>query len=83
MPKPKKLTRADLLAYRARWQRINEFQVQQARKMSVAQKVKQANMLFRLATSLNLNHPIDDPEIVAVRERWLKLKQRYENAKRA
>jgi hypothetical protein len=75
------LTRADLEAYRARWRRTNEFQIEEMRRMPLASKLRRANMLFRLALSLKLRHTVDDPEIAAVRERWVKLKRMHENAK--
>ena len=78
----KKMTRADLEAYRARWQRVNEFELEEIRQMPLAEKLKKAEMLFGFARALNVRHSIDDPEIVAVRERWAKLKRRNENTKR-
>ncbi len=82
MPNKNQLTRADLEAYRARWQRVNEFQILEMRRMPLVLKLRQANMLLRLAKSMNLRHSFDDPEIAAVRGRWVKLKQMHENAKR-
>jgi len=76
------MTRADLEAYRAAWQRVNEIELEEIRQMPLSEKLKKANMLFRLARAMNVRHSIDDPEIVAVRERWAKLKHLYENAKR-
>ncbi len=41
-------------------------------------KLEQATLMYRLARSMNLRHSLNDPEIVAVRKRWAKLKRRYE-----
>jgi hypothetical protein len=74
MANTKQMTRADLEAYRARWEAVNRFQIEEMRRTPIALRLKQTNLLFRLAQSLNLRHAIDDPEIVAVRARWLRLK---------
>lgn len=80
MANTKPLTRSELEAYRARWRRVNDYQIQEMRRMPIALKLRQANTLFRLAKSMNLGS--DDLETTAVRARWAKLKQLYEKAKR-
>ncbi len=83
MANSKTLTRAEAEAFRTRWLRVNEFQVQETRRMSLSAKLRQANMLFRLAKTMHLQHRADDPEIAGVRARWLKLQRLYEKSKRA
>jgi hypothetical protein len=82
MTNKKRMTRAELEAYRARWRRINEFQIQEIRQMPLGLKLQQAEWLFALAKELKLRHALNDPEISAVRARWVKLKQIYEQTQR-
>lgn len=76
-----KMTREQVEAWRAGWQRVKRRQLAELRRMSLKTKIEKAEMLFQLAQNLKLRHAIDDPEIVAVRKRWVKLKRHYENTK--
>lgn len=77
-----KMTREQVEAYRAGWQAVKQRRIQEIRRMSLKRKIKQTEMLFQLAQTLKMRHAIDDPEIVAIRKRWSKVKRNYENAKR-
>lgn len=73
-----KMTREQVEQYRAGWNRINKFHLQEIRLMSRRVRLQQANLLFQTARSMNLRHSINDPELKALRERWAKAKRRYE-----
>lgn len=73
----KLVTRAELEAYRARWQAVNQLEIEEMRRTPISLRLKQANVLFRLAQSMRLHHAMDDPEIERVRARWVKLKAGY------
>lgn len=74
-----KMTREQAEQYRAGWARVKEFHVRELRRMPLRTKIKKAELLFQLAQSLKLRHSVDDPELVALRTRWARLKRRYEN----
>ncbi len=82
MANTKGMTRADLEAYRARWQRVNEYQTQEIRQMPVALKLRQANTLFRMAKMTRRQRSANEREIAEVRARWVKLKRLYEKSRR-
>lgn len=74
----REMTQADVKAWRASWQRVNEFHIQEIRRMPRLLKLQQANLMFQIAQNMNLRHSLDDPEIAALRKRWAKVKRRYE-----
>lgn len=68
------VTKAELEAYRARWQAVNEFQVDELRKTTFQERWKQLNALIRLARGLGWPLARNEEEIAIVRGRWQKLK---------
>lgn len=80
--KTKKMTREQVDAWRAGWRAVERRRIRELRRMPLKTKIKKAEMLFQLAQSMNLRHTMNDPEIVAVRKRWVRVKRKYENTNR-
>lgn len=74
MSKSNQLTREELEAYRARWRAVNQFQIDELRRASPELKLRQTNLLFRLALDLRRGDTVGDPQVALVRSRWVKLK---------
>lgn len=74
MTETNKLTREELEAYRERWRAVNQFQTDEMRRASLELKLRQTNLLFRLALGMRRRDAMGDPELALVRSRWVKLK---------
>jgi len=68
------VTKTELEDYRARWQIVNEFQVEELRNTSFAESWRQMNAIIRLAIGLGWQVTRDEEQIAIVRARWQKLK---------
>lgn len=77
MTKANELTREDLLEYRARWERVAELELEEARAAPFKKRWQELNAIFDLAYELGWLDIRDEQEIAAVRERWARLKARY------
>ena len=73
------ITKSELLAYQNRWKAVAEAEAEELRQTSLADRWRQLNAVMRMAAGLDiLQEDSDDSEqIIAVRERWNRLKDRY------
>ena len=60
--------------FKRRWAKINEFQDNELRKLSIRQKFYQLSSIVRLAMGMQLDFS-EDPEKRKVRSRWIFLKR--------
>jgi hypothetical protein len=73
----KKMTKAEAKAYRTRWQRVNQFHVQEIRQMTVKQRWEQLNIVFGFALEMGWVKPSSEKEMAPIRARWARLKAGY------
>lgn len=71
------MTRAEAKAWRARWQRVNKFHIQEVRQMSVQERWQKLNIVFGFAQEMGWVKPAPENEMAPVRARWAKLKAGY------
>lgn len=62
--------------FKRRWAEINEFQNNELRKLTIAEKLYQLSFIIRLAMGMKLDFS-EDHEKREVRSRWIFLKNRY------
>lgn len=74
------MDRLMLQEYRSRWQVVAAVEKVEQQSASLAQRWRQLNAIFRLATRLELQGVADDHQVDAVRQRWIRLKTAYLNA---
>jgi hypothetical protein len=61
--------------FRERWEAVAAIETRELREASIFLRWQQMNAIFRLAMGLGLlESEEDDPEVNAVRRRWLQLK---------
>ena len=73
-PRPETMTRADVEAYRSRWNLVNQAEIEELRVTSAATKFRQLAAL--MASIDDFMWPTDrDGEVAEVRARWQRLRQ--------
>lgn len=73
----REMTREEAKEWRARWQRVNEFHIHEIRNTTIEERWQQLNNIFGFALARGWVKPAADDELVAVRERWARLKSEY------
>ncbi len=71
------LQKSMMEGYRARWQMVAEFDVEEQRQTSYAERWRKLNALLRTAAALGLHLDNGDEKVEEVRERWNRLRDRY------
>jgi hypothetical protein len=69
-----RMTKADLLAYRARWQLVEDHVYAEARASTIEERWQSLNQLWHFAADLNLRRE-RDPESELVQQRWARLRR--------
>ncbi len=77
MPNEKQLTRADLEAYRARWEVAEQIERREATQATLEKRWYEFNAIFELANELGWIRPASDDELAPIRSRWARLKAKY------
>lgn len=70
----KRMKRESIKKFKQRWTRINEFQDNELRKLSIHEKLYLLNSIVRLAMGMRLDFS-EDREKRKVRSRWMLLKR--------
>jgi hypothetical protein len=70
----KQLTRADLEAYRSRWQAAEPIEREEARQATPESRWDELNAIFEFADELGWIQPASDDDVAPIRERWAHLK---------
>jgi hypothetical protein len=73
----KPLTRADLEAYRARWQAVERVELEEARQATVETRYQELDAMFEMGCDLGWIQPANDEELAPIRARWARLKADY------
>lgn len=68
------MDRLSVKEFKKRWARINEFQENELRKLSIHEKLDQLSSIVYLATKMKLNFG-EDHQKREVRSRWILLKR--------
>ena len=69
------MNRQQAREFRERWEAVAAIEARELRDASISLRWQQMNAIFRLAMGLGLlESEEDDPEVNAVRRRWLRLK---------
>lgn len=72
------MEKQDAQAFRDRWQAVAEIETRELQQASFAQRWRQFNAILRMALDMEFVWPEDSiDEIVAVRQRWLRLQEVY------
>ena len=69
-----RISRKDAESFRARWQLVNDFEVDELRSTSATRKLRQLNELMQTARTLGWSESLAAEETV-VRERWARLRR--------
>lgn len=72
----RRMTRAEARAYRDRWQRVNEREIEELRATPIAVKWRQINTLMAWARAFGWEEKLREGE-AEVRERWARLRKAY------
>lgn len=70
----RRMTKSDIRAWRNRWQRVNDFTIQEARDATPGERLRDLEMLYDFAFTLN-GPKTDDEDAIEDRRRWLRLKE--------
>lgn len=70
------MNRQDAEEFRQRWQAVAEIEAQELREATIELRWRQLNAIWGLARGLGLPAPERDEEVV--RQRWIKIKEFYE-----
>jgi hypothetical protein len=73
-----RLTKAEARAYKARWRKVNEAEIEELRRTPIAVKVRQLGAMMEMARRLPPTEG-DEREVAEVRERWNKLRKALAN----
>ena len=68
------MTKEEALAYRSRYEAINNLEIEELRSMSLESKLAQLAWLMASAKETGWDRELAD-EVVEVRQRWLRLKE--------
>ncbi len=72
------MEKQDAQAFRDRWQAVAEIEKRELQQASFAQRWRQFNAILQMALDMKLAWPEESiDEIVAVRQRWLRLQEVY------
>lgn len=71
-----KLTKEQAIAFRKRWQTVNEAEIEELRNTTVAEKLRQTAALMASAQALGWSDSSNADE-ARVWERWQKLRKKY------
>ena len=71
------LTKESLLAYRARYEAVAAIRQLELQQMTIEQRWQKLNSLLQQAVALGLHQNTRSPDVIAVQERWVKLKAGY------
>ena len=72
------MEKQDAQAFRDRWQAVAEIETRELQQASFAQRWRQFNAILRMALDMEFVWPEESiDEIVAVRQRWLRLQEVY------
>lgn len=77
MANAEELTREQLLAYRARWQEVEQIEREEARQATIETRWRELNALFELGYELGWIQTANDDELAPIRARWAFLKANY------
>lgn len=69
-----KMARVEAQEFRKRWQRVNEAEIEELRRMSPAEKLRQVAALMESASAFGWDKA-QAAEDQQVRERWLRLRK--------
>jgi len=73
------MEKQDAQAFRDRWQAVAEIETRELQQASFAQRWRQFNAILRMALDMEFVWPEESiDEIVAVRQRWLRLQEVYQ-----
>ncbi len=79
MANRKPITRSELQIYRARWNTIEKFLLKKAKAKTMDERLALMNELYCWARDLDMLYlDNDEAELEQVRQRWVKLKELYE-----
>jgi hypothetical protein len=70
------MTREEAIQYKARYEAVNAFEIEELRSMSLEQKLEQTSALMASVEQMGWSQAMADEE-TQVRERWLRLKRAY------
>jgi hypothetical protein len=70
------MTREEAIQYKARYEAVNAFEIEELRSMSLEQKLEQTSALMDSVEQMGWSQAMADEE-TQVRERWLRLKRAY------
>lgn len=71
------LQRSMLEDYRDRWQMVADFEAEEQRRASYAERWQKLNALLRMAATLGLQVDACDEQDEVIRERWNRLRAAY------
>lgn len=71
------LQKAMLEDYRDRWQMVADFEADEQRQTSYAERWRKLNAILRMATTLGLQVDARDEQDDVIWERWNRLRDRY------
>jgi hypothetical protein len=74
--KRRRLSKADLVAFKARWRLVNETEVAELRRTPLEVKLRQLEALMASVDALGWREVLASEEAV-VRERWQRLRRAY------
>jgi hypothetical protein len=74
--RPSRITAEEARAWRERWRLVNEAEIEELRATPVEQKFRQLAVLMASA-DLFPRTPVDEAEDEAVREVWMRLRERW------
>ena len=70
------LIKDQVLAYRKRWQLVNDAEIEELRNTSLAAKLRKTAVLMASAHAMGWHDALESDE-VTVWERWQKLREKY------